>query len=52
MNSKYEVKKLGDYIVQVRGISYKPTDISEEPIDTHMAVSDRKDEGNIAHDLI
>lgn len=38
MNSKYEVKKLGDYIVQVRGISYKPTDISEEPIDTHMAV--------------
>ena len=38
MNSKYEVKKLGDYIVQVRGISNKPTEISEEPKETHMAV--------------
>lgn len=30
MKSTYKVDKLGNYIEQVRGISYKPNDISEE----------------------
>lgn len=35
---KWEMVRLGDYIEQIRGVSYKPEDSSETPANTHMPV--------------
>ena len=38
MKSNYRVEPLSNYITQIRGISYKPTDISEEEIENYKVV--------------
>lgn len=38
MKSRYELDKLGNYIEQIRGISYKPSDISDEKKEGYKVV--------------
>ncbi len=53
--SKWEMVRLGDYIEQIRGISYKPKDLSNTPLQTHIAIiraNNIQDEGLNFNDLI
>jgi len=36
--SKWEMVRLGDYIEQIRGVSYKPEDSSDNEIENHVAI--------------
>lgn len=55
MESKYKLEKLGNYIEQIRGVSYKPTDVSDEKKEGYKVVlraNSIKDNKLILDDLV
>lgn len=55
MKSSYKIDKLGNYIEQIRGVSYKPNDVSEEQKEGYKVIlraNSIKDSKLILNDLI
>lgn len=53
--SKWEMVRLGDYIFQIRGVSYTPKDVSDTPTGRHVAIlraHNIQEEGLLFDDLV